>query len=212
MLENEKKGENNSSIYNYKLIDRINIKYTNFYWKWVDIFSCRLCKIADRYNKNIAKEYIQEFKMFDIHNAKNILHIGCGSYPITAMTLYNLNGGNITGLDKSEKAVKRARKIINHRKYHDRIRIENGNGKNFSLDKFDTIIVSGCAIPKIKILKNLFEKANSKTRIIVRESINLSNVVSQYIYDSKHLVEIKNHMSNKPNEKGGWESYLIVKK
>jgi len=211
MEENMKLGEN-SKDYSYTLKDKYNIKKSNLFWKWVDILSFKLEKIAKIYDETVSKEYIREFNMFNIHDAENILHIGCGSYPITAMTLYNLNGGNITGIDRSKKAVEKAKIIIAEKHQNDRVKIIVGDGIKYSPEGFDTIIVSGCSIPKLKVLENLIKKAKPKSRIIVRESCNISNVVSKYLEEQKDKIKIENHMTNKIKDKEGWESFLLIKK
>lgn len=211
MEKNKKMGEN-SKVHNYTLRDKFNIKRSNLFWKWVDILSFKLDKIANMYVEHVSKEYIREFNMFNIHDAENILHIGCGSYPITALTLYGLNGGNITGIDRSKKAVERAEYLIAEKHYNDRVKIMVGDGSEYSPEGFDTIIISGCSIPKLKVLENLINKAKPKSRIIVRESCNVSNVVSKYIEEQKDKVKIEKHMINKINNKNNWESFLLIKK
>lgn len=211
MKQIRKMGEN-SKNYGYTLKDNYNIKKSNLFWKLVDILSFKLEKIAKIYDETVSKEYIREFNMFNIHDAKNILHIGCGSYPITAMTLYNLNGGNITGIDRSEKAVEKAKIIIAEKHQNDRVKIMIGDGSKYSPEGFDTIIVSGCSVPKLKVLENLIKKAKSKSRIIVRESCDISNVISKYLEEQKEKIKIENHMINKIKDRDGWESFLLIKK
>ncbi|UCB58366.1 MAG: methyltransferase domain-containing protein [Thermoplasmatales archaeon] len=211
-MEKNKKLGDNSKKYNYTLRDKFNIKKSNFFWKWVDILSFKLDKIEKIYIDHVSKEYIREFNMFDINDAKNILHIGCGSYPITAITLYRFNGGNIIGIDRSKKAVERAKNLIAEKQFNDRVKIMVGDGSEYSPEGFDTIIVSGCSIPKLKVLENLINKAEPKSRIIVRESCNISNVVSKYLGEQKDKVKIDKHMINKINNKNSWESFLLIKK
>lgn len=211
MKKNEKLGDN-SNKYSYTFLDKFNIKRNNFIWKWIDIFSFKLEKIAKMYDETVSKKYVKEFNMFNIHDAENILHIGCGSYPITAMTLYDLNGGNITGIDRSKKAVEKAKQYINDRNLDDRVSIKIGDGSKFSPEGYDTIIVSGCSVPKLKVLDHLIKKAKPKSRIIVRESLEISDVVSKYIEDQNDYVKIEKHMINTIRKNKGWESFLLVKK
>ena len=97
--------------------------------------------------------------MFNLKNAENILHIGCGAFPISAMILHEVNGGKIVGIDSNSKFVNLARKVINNKNLSDRIEIKHGNGMSFPLNDFDTIIISSCSNPKIKILEHVFKTA-----------------------------------------------------
>ena len=42
-----------------------------------------------------------------------ILHIGCGAYPLTAITIAEQIGAKIVGIDKKFKNVRRAEIIVN---------------------------------------------------------------------------------------------------
>jgi hypothetical protein len=77
-----------------KIIDRIAIflirTVSNYFWIVVDILSYQNEKIADIYERSIGEEYKNECKTFHISKGKKILHVGCGSYPLTEMTLTEL--------------------------------------------------------------------------------------------------------------------------
>ena len=128
-------------------------KTANYYWNIIDNLAYKMDKIAELYENKISKEYEKEYKKFSIQKDSNILHIGCGAYPITAMTLTRMNGAKIVGIDKNPKSVKIARKLILKKNLQDKVTIEQGNGDNYPVDSFDTIIISGCSYPREKILK-----------------------------------------------------------
>ena len=127
------KGEKKPS-YSYSLFDTIKIWRSNLFWKVVDILSCKLTKVATIYDKLIIKEYIQEIERFEISKSKKILHVGCGSYPITLFTLSNMNSGEIVGIDKSNNAIKRATRFISDKNLDECISIKYGDGSNFPLE------------------------------------------------------------------------------
>jgi len=171
-------------------------------------------KIAKIYEKTISKEYERESKLFDISHDKNILHIGCGAYPITAMTIAKINGSKITGIDKSARTIKLAKNIIQEKNLYERITIEQGDGTNYPLDGFDTIIISGCAHPKQKILEHVFESAKSQSKIIFRTSgISVKSIIGNInLHQDISLIEkIENHPFpfTKPF---GWQSFYFIKK
>jgi len=202
--------KDNCSIYRYSLIDKLNIARSNFFWKAVDYIACKIKKFALLYENTISKEYIREGELFNISKSKNILHIGCGSYPVTAITLAKYNGSKVVGIDLDPRAIKLATKVINKKKLQDKIFINLGDGRNYPLEKFDTIIVSSCSIPKIDILNYIFKKANLNCKIIVREIYGTSKAVVDCInlYDN---IEIKNRIGSNPFPTSKWESFFLIK-
>ena len=199
-------------VYSYTIPDKIKIKCTNFFWKIFDILSYKIKKIAGIYDKLISSEYIRENKMFDIEKSKSILHIGCGSYPLTAMTLSKLNGGKIVGIDKSYSAIKRANRVISDKNLKERVSVKLGNGSNFPLDDFDTIIVSSCSIPKNMILEHLFENAPKDCKIIIREQPGPAHLVSDYVELYRDNISIEKEIENNAFRTSKWKSYCLVKK
>ena len=103
-----------------KILDRIAIftirTASNYFWIIIDILSHQNSRIAQRYERSIGKEYKNECEAFQIAKGKKILHVGCGSYPLTEMTIARLFDISIVGIDKSSKAIQRANEVI--RKNH----------------------------------------------------------------------------------------------
>ena len=124
--------------------------------------------MADIYHKVIGKEYKKEYEKFDILKCNKILHIGCGSYPLTEITLATLCGNGIVGIDKNPNAVELAREIIRKKKLEDKVTINYGNGIDYPVKGFDVIIISSCSTPMENILENVFKKATKNSIIIVR--------------------------------------------
>jgi len=113
---------------------------------------------------------MEESKHFNLSNAKRVLHIGCGSYPITAMKLAEMGYDNIVTIDHDVKALKRANKVLNKRNLNGRVKAKKGNGTTYPLGEFDTIIVSGCSVPKKQVLEHILKNSKPETRIIVRKT------------------------------------------
>ena len=202
----------NSKIYRYNFFDVFTIKNTNFFWIVVDNLSYKLEKLGNLYEKTISKSYVKETEIFDISGSKNILHIGCGAYPITTITLAKFNGGNIVGIDKNPKAVEKADEIIRKKGFSNRVKIEKGDGESYPVDKFDAIIVSSCSIPKSKILENLFNSAKKDCKIIVRERFGPSKLVSSYINNYACSINFVNRIHNYAFPTFRWDSFYLLKK
>ena len=98
--------------YNYTFIERFHIIRINLFWKIIDWLACKIEYLAKIYDKTVGNEYRRESKTFDLPNTKRILHIGCGSYPITAMVLAEMNNVNVVTIDNDIKAINRAKRVI----------------------------------------------------------------------------------------------------
>lgn len=213
----KKEGLNNRrgkySSHEHRFVVDLNTRINNYFWQCTDILSCKMEKIAKIYEKSIGKEYEKEIKAFDISNDKSILHIGCGAYPITAMTLAKINGARIVAIDKNPKAIKLAKNVVEEKNLHTKITIEQGDGTSYPVEEFDTIIVSGCSIPKIKILEHIFEMAKSQSKIIVRESNLFANSLLKGI-KSHQNIELVKKIENYPFpsiKAFGWQSFYLIK-
>jgi precorrin-6B methylase 2 len=176
----------------------------------VDLLSFTNKRIGKLYERKIGKEYIREIENFKIINSKNILHIGCGAYPITAIILSSLSNGQITAIDNNIIAVKLARKVIKKENLTKKIDIKNGDGLKFPLDEFDLVIVSGCAYPQEKILEHIFNSVKPQTRIIFREiegdKILLSDFIKKY-----NNISILNKIICHPFPTSKWNSFCLKK-
>ena len=165
-MNKDKKNEKNCQISEYSFITRFNISRYNYFWKAIDFIACKVKRFARIYENTISKEYIREGKLFKISESKNILHIGCGSYPVTAITLAKFNGSKVVGIDVDSKAIRMATDVINNQMLQDKISLDIGDGRSYPMEKFDTIIISSCSVPKIDILKHIFKTAKTNCKII----------------------------------------------
>jgi len=209
--EQKKNNEENQRIYKYSLYDRLNIKKSNIFWKIVDLLASRIEGIGKLYEKSVSKEYIRESRIFDISNSNHILHIGCGAYPVTAITLSKNNGCRIVGIDRNLKSVKKAIEIVKRMNLHDKIKIKHGDGSNYPISDFDTIIISSCSTPKKPILENIFENAKKNSKIIVREIHGANRLVHDMIELYDDIVLVKK-IENNPFPTAHWESFYLIKK
>jgi hypothetical protein len=141
------------------------------FWHLIDLTASFDSYAASIYEKYIGREYLKEKQFFLNEDSKNILHIGSGAYPITALVLAKTINANITAIDKNLFISNIAKKVIKKRdnEFNSSITIRKGDGSNFPLHQFDTIIVSSCSYPKKDILQHVFSDSSSMTTIIVRE-------------------------------------------
>ena len=212
--ENLNNGGGIYSSHEYRFIEDSHIKLSNYFWQCIDILSCKMKKIAEIYEKTISKEYEKESKVFDISNNKNILHIGCGAYPITALTLAKINGAKIVGIDRNPKSIKLAKNIVQEKNLNTKITIEQGDGENYPVEEFDMIIISGCSFPKRQILEHVFENAKPQSKIILRTSdLSAKSVLSCMNLHQDVVLAKKIENYPLPSIKAfGWQSFYLTKK
>ncbi len=189
-------------------------KISNCFWELADTLSYKNEKIAMLYNRFIGKEYEKEYENCTIASNVTILHIGCGAYPLTEIVLASCSTGHIVGIDKNLQTVTQARQVIKKNKLEDRITITHGDVLDFSVENFDVIIVSSCSLPKVQILKHLFQKAKSQSTIVVREVDIAVNDILQCL-DANHDIALIKQVRHNPFpflEPIGWTTFCLKKK
>jgi len=147
-------------------------------------------------------------------DAKKILHIGCGAYPVTAITIAKISEAKIVGIDKNPRSIKLARDIVKKRNLQTKIIIEHGNGMQYCLKDFDVIIISGCSYPKKQILERIFETAKPRSKIVFRSSYKPTKSILSCINSYKDSITIKK-IENYPlifKKAFGWQSFYLIKK
>lgn len=189
-------------------------KTANCFWEVADNWSYKNDAITKLYNKTIGKEYRKEYENCDISAHSNILHIGCGSYPLTEIILASCTKGKIVGIDKNSQSVHRGQQVIKKNNLDNRIVLKHGDGLDFPVEEFDMVIVSSCSQPKVKILQHLFQKVKSHSTIIVREVDIATKDIINYI-DAHPNIELKQQIRHNPFpffEPIGWTTFCLTKK
>jgi len=189
-------------------------RISNCFWEIADTWSYQNDIVTRLYNKTIGKEYRKEYENCSISSHTNILHIGCGSYPLTEIILASCTTGQIVGIDKNNKSVLRGQQVIKKNKLDNRINLKHGDGLDFPVEEFDVIIVSSCSQPKVKILQHLFQKVKSQSTIIVREVDIATKDILRSI-DAHSEIELKKQIRHNPFpffEPIGWTTFCLTKK
>jgi precorrin-6B methylase 2 len=190
---------------------KINLKIGNLFWHLIDRLSSISDFIAGLYEKTVGNEYRNEREKFNLSKSKKILHIGCGSYPMTALILAEMSGVKIVAIDHNEKCVKITKKVLDQKNMNGKIYAEFGEGINYPLKGFDTIIASGFSQPKIQVIKHILQNSDKKSKIIIREPYYKDKIIKDILknYTNVELIKkINNHAFRTSN----WESFYITKK
>ncbi len=115
------------------------------------------------YNKLVKRE-IKEAKL---KKGMNILHIGCGSLPLTAIMLAE-KGYQIKGIDNDRYAISAASKLIEKKGLTKKIKIKEDDGLKIKTDDHDVIWLSLHVFPKKIIIKNLLKQLKPGKKLIYR--------------------------------------------
>jgi len=210
-IKNNKNQKEKNSDYVPPFVQEFRSRKANIIWHYVDRLASSISFIAKIYEKKVGEAYRKEREKFNLSDSKHILHIGCGSYPITAFVLAEIDNVKIVTIDLKHNSIKLANKLIHKRKLDKKIQAKYGDGTNYPLDAFDTIIVSGCSIPKINVLKHVIKNSKPKTRIIIRDSYFDIEAIAN-LTNSHKKIELIEKMENKPFPTSKWDSFYIVKK
>ena len=188
----------------------ITIRRFNFMWYLVDWISSHSNFASDLYEKTVGREYRKESEKLNLSSSKKVLHIGCGYYPMTAIILSEIKDLDITTIDHNKKSVEVAKKVIKNMKLDKKIFPKVGNGANYPLKGFDTIIISGCSFPKIKVVNHVLKNADKDCKIIIREGHYKKEILE--IIESMEDLELIDNMHNKSSPGVEWDSLLVIKK
>lgn len=188
---------------------------SNCFWTIIDLLTYKFGSVFERYYERlISDEYRKEYQTFDITKEDNVLHIGCGPFPLSEIILAQSTNATVVGIDKNLEAIKRAEQVIRRKHLSDRIHIFQGNGDAFPLDEFDFVIISSCANPKIPILEHILRNGKKNLQIILREKEISTKQLLTYLNrrDDIMIVDEIQHHPFPFLEPLGWISYFIRRK
>ncbi|WP_026895271.1 nicotianamine synthase family protein [Clostridiisalibacter paucivorans] len=117
------------------------------------------------YYKNVVKN---EIRLARVEDKDNILCIGGGAVPCTALQMAMETGAKVHVIDIDPIAVYNAKNLINKKGLSHRIQVSNKNGQEIDIRDYDVIHVALQVSPKEKVLENLWKKARKGTKIVVR--------------------------------------------
>lgn len=117
------------------------------------------------YYKNIIK---REIGLAEIKPSDNILCIGGGPCPYTAIMLHQQTGATVTVIDNNAECVKKSAALIKRLELEKAIRIVCSEGEAIDCDGFTVIHLALQVSPKGKVLKSLLNRAGGGVRILVR--------------------------------------------
>ncbi|HDM25645.1 MAG TPA: methyltransferase domain-containing protein [Thermoplasmatales archaeon] len=153
-----------------KKIDPVRIKkLMAFIYSFAEDILTRFNILATSYALLYEDSVKREVSMLDISKEMKILHIGCGSLPLTVKYLYKYTPAElIVGIDNTMRAVKNAKLYLNREDIRGRVKIEYGDGISYELEDFDIIFLSWGVEPREKVLHNIFGRMRKNGKLVLR--------------------------------------------
>lgn len=127
------------------------------------------------------------------------------------MKLAEMGYDSIITIDEDLKALKRANKVIDAKNLNGIVQARYGSGTSYPLEEFDTIIVSGCSVPKKQVLEHIFKNSKPETKIIVRKTkVDVDSLINKL--NPPQDISVIDTKKNYILPILYWDSLLIIKK
>ena len=111
----------------------------------------------------------KEFAMARLKEGASVLHIGCGSYPCTALYLAQ-KGCRVDACDCSIEAIDNAQNLVTKEGYSSKITLFSKNGKCIDCSTYDAVWISLNVCPKKDIIFQALNKIKPGAKLIYRNN------------------------------------------
>ncbi len=168
--------------------------------------------------ESISKSYIKiyddlvkdEIRLANITSNDNVLVIGCGSIPSTAVILARETDTQITAIDIDSQATKKAVRYIKNHNLQDNITVKTIFGTDYPIKDFDVIFILYGVKHQSNLFQYLYDGINYNTRVIYRASKDAGSRNQLDKDQISKLFIIKDIAQNRSF--GLMDSYLLLKK
>ncbi|MGI6168710.1 MAG: hypothetical protein ACOYI4_03200 [Christensenellales bacterium] len=133
--------------------------------EWLATHNRLFYKLTAQYYKNII---LREARLAHIRENDNLLCIGGGPCPYTAIMLHKLTGVRVTVVDNNQGCVARSQELIKRMRLDKDIHILHNEGDAVNCRGFSIIHLAMQISPKEQVLKSLWQKAQVGAKILVR--------------------------------------------
>jgi len=97
----------------------------------------------------------------------SILHVGCGSLPLTALMLAR-HGFSVTAVDRDRRAVAAATEFVRSQRREACIHVQQADGETIDASPYDAVWVSLHVFPRRRVLRNLLENMRPEAKLVYR--------------------------------------------
>lgn len=161
---------------------------------------------GDVYQRVAYKRVVQrELELLDPHADAEILHVGCGPLPMTAMVLAK-EGYSVTAIDHDPAAVEAAQQAVDSRNLDKKVEVCHANGESIEPNKFDVVWLSFHVYPKAEIVQRLVTDLEADQSLVYRRPHGWS----EHLYPT---VSVPDHIhQDSVSHRFGKESVIVCSK
>ncbi|WP_350344816.1 hypothetical protein PRVXT_001257 [Proteinivorax tanatarense] len=134
--------------------------------QWCECKMCSIKPVRELYSYAYKKVVMEEIDLAELNKADNVLFIGGGAIPYSAMYISEYCS-KVTVLDCDKCCATKAQQLIKSLDLKN-IDVKYINGKHFDFSSYSIIFVPLQAEPKGEILKSIAETAPKDAKILIR--------------------------------------------
>jgi protein-L-isoaspartate O-methyltransferase len=152
----------------------------------------------------LASYYLEMYKdlvndeigLAKVSSDDQVLVVGCGSIPTTAMLIVMKTNAHVTSIDIDPKAIRNASILIDRLNLGRKLSLDCADGNNYPIRIFDSIFILYGVTEHEKMLRYIHNDMKKNTRIVFRsvidenkEVLGLKNISK--IFDVKKIITSK---------------------
>ena len=133
--------------------------------------TCTYSPIFINWYYNLHKNQVRaEIQAARISSTTNVLFIGGGLIPHTAIRIANEQGAIVDVIDNRPSVIQISQKVTNLYNSQAKIKVFYGDGNALPLSKYEVIVIANHVIPKQNLLNRVINGSNGNSRIVFRHS------------------------------------------
>lgn len=130
-----------------------------------------------QYLSSLAKTVRDEYNNFGIHSDSNVLFIGSGAFPTTALTIAKETGAAVICLDIDQEAITLSREVARASGLEEKISFFHGDiHAHHSFEGITHVFIASLVKDKHEVIEVLKEKVWEGTKVIVRFGNGLKSI------------------------------------
>lgn len=133
--------------------------------------------LADYLFYGIAEQLIWRELALVPTKPENVLFIGSGPLPLTAVLIHQQTGAHVTCIDCDPTAVARSSRLLSKLHLHDAVSVSCGYGEEVQAGRYDLVVIALLARPKAAILVNIAKALRLDGHVLCRTSTGLKTLL-----------------------------------
>jgi Nicotianamine synthase protein len=133
--------------------------------------------LADYLFYGVAEQLIDQELALLPANPEDILFIGSGPLPLTAVLMHQQTGAYVTCIDCDPLAVAHSSRLLSKLRLDDAITVSSGRGEEVRIGRHDLVVIALLAQPKAAILANVANALRPDGHVLCRTSAGLKTLL-----------------------------------